>query len=234
MCVSASGAASIKGLQSPETLLGASSLEAASALTSLCLDDLQLAVEGVDLGRDVEDTSVRLVIASDLGCQAPVVSAAGQIPGLVVGRRLPTDSVDEPHWEWLSGGVADVGGGSVQIVVEDGVAFLAESAECEWDRAIAQFDVARLAHDVVGVGDDEIGESAMVLFETLWALGIGLARHLCAEISELLAELLDLGLGLEVLKRAANGRISETDGDSTKGAGVELGVSLYDIEGALG
>ena len=118
--------------------------------------------------------------------------------------------------------------------MEDGVAFLAESAECEWDGAVAQFDVARLAHNVVGVGDDEVGESAMVFFETFRALGIGLARHFCAKIGELLTELFDLGFGLEMLESAADGRVSESDGDGAKGTGVELRMSLHDVERALG
>ena len=113
MRIGASGASSVKSLQGSEAMLGAGSLEAATALASLCLDELQLAVKGMNLGRDVEDACVRLVIASDLCCQTPVVRAAGQIHGLVVGRRLPTDGIDEPHWKWLSGGIADVGGGSV-------------------------------------------------------------------------------------------------------------------------
>ena len=112
-------------------------------------------------------------------------------------------------------------------------AFLAEGAKCEGDRAIPQFDVARLAHDVVGIGDDEIRELAMVFFETFGALGIGLARHLRTEIGELLAELFDLGLGLEVLKGAADGHIGEADGDGAEGAGVEFWVSLHNVEGAL-
>ena len=111
---------------------------------------------------------------------------------------------------------------------------LFRSAECEWDGAVAQFDVARLAHDVVGVGDDEVGESAVVFFETFRALGIGLARHLRTVIGKLLAELFDLGLGLEVLECATDGRVGEADGDGAEGARVELWVSLHDIEGALG
>ena len=118
--------------------------------------------------------------------------------------------------------------------MEDGVAFLAESAECKWDWAVAQFDVARLAHNIVGVGDDEVGESAIILFESFWALGVGLARHLCAEIGKLLAELFDLGLGFEVLECAADGRVGEADGDGAESARVELWVSLHDVEGALG
>ena len=85
MRVNASGATSVKSLQGSEAMLGAGSLKARTTLTSLCLDELQLTVKRVDLGRDVEDARVSLVIASDLRCQAPVVGAAGQIHGLVVG-----------------------------------------------------------------------------------------------------------------------------------------------------
>ena len=85
MRVSAGGAASVKSLQGSEAVLGASSLEAGATLTSLCLDELQLAIECMDLGRDVEDTSVGLMITSDLRRQAPVVGAACQVHGLVVG-----------------------------------------------------------------------------------------------------------------------------------------------------
>ena len=46
------------------------------------------------------------------------------------------------------------------------------------------------------------------------------------KIHELLAELHNLILGFEVLKGVANG-------NHAKGSGVELGVSLHDIEGAL-
>ena len=113
MRVSASGATSVEGLQSPEALLGAGSLEARATLTSLRLDELQLAVERVDLGRDIEDAGVSLVVAGDLRGQPPVIGAAGQFNGLVVRRRLAADGVDEPHWKRLSGGVADVGGGGV-------------------------------------------------------------------------------------------------------------------------
>ena len=70
-----------------------------------------------------------------------------------------------------------------------------------------------MAHDVDGVGDDEVRESAVVLFKPFGALCIGLMRHLRAKISELLAELLDLGFGLKVLKGTANGRVGKTDGD---------------------
>ena len=118
--------------------------------------------------------------------------------------------------------------------MEDGVAFLAESAECEWDGAVTQFDVARLVHDVVGVGDDEVGESAMVFFETFWALGIGLARHFGVEIGKLLAELFNLSFGLKVLEGATDGRVGEADGNGAESARVELWMSLHDIEGTLG
>ena len=94
-------------------MLGASSLEARATLTSLCLDELQLAIERVDFGRDVEDASVRLVVTGDLSRQAPIVGATSQIHGLVVGRRFAADGVDEPHWKWFGGGVANVRGGGV-------------------------------------------------------------------------------------------------------------------------
>ena len=234
MRVSASGATGVKSLQGSEAMLGASSLETRVTLTSLCLGELQLAVECVDLGRDVEDTGVGLMVTSDLCCQAPIVGAAGQIHGLMVGRRLATDGIDEPHWKRLGGGVADVGGGGIQVVLEDGVALLAEGAECEGDGTVAQLDVARLAHDVVGVGDDEIGELAVVLLKPLGALCVGLTRHLCAKISKLLVELFDLGFGLEMLKGAADSRVGEADGDGVESTRIKFWVSLHDVEGALG
>ena len=110
--------------------------------------------------------------------------------------------------------------------MEDGVAFLAEGAQRERNRPVTQFDVARLAHDIVGVGDDEVGESAMVLFEPFGALGVGLAGHLRTKIGELLAELLNLRLSFEMLEGTA-------DGDGAEGTGIELGVSLHDVERAL-
>ena len=55
-----------------------------------------------------------------------------------------------------------------------------------------------------------------------------------AEVSELLAELLDLGFCLEVLEGTADGHISEADGDSTQSSHVEFWVPLHDVEGALG
>ena len=94
-------------------MLGAGSFEMATTLTSLRLGELQLAVKRMDLGCDVEDTSVGLVVTGDFHRQAPVVSAAGQIQGLVIGGRLATDGINEPHWEWLGGRVADVRGGGV-------------------------------------------------------------------------------------------------------------------------
>jgi hypothetical protein len=46
--------------------LGASPLKATAALTGLSLGELQLAVEGVDLRRNVEDAGVSLVVMGDL------------------------------------------------------------------------------------------------------------------------------------------------------------------------
>ena len=234
MRVSASGATSVKGLQGPEAVLGAGSLEARATLTSLCLDELQLAVERVDFGRDIENTSVSFMVAGDLCRQAPIVGAAGQIHGLVIRGGLASDGVDEPHWKWLGGGVVYIGGGSVQVVLKDRVAFLTKGAESEGDRAVAQFDVARLAHDIVGVGDDKVGEPTVILLEPFRALCVGLTRHFRTEISELLAKLLDLSFGLEVLESAADSRVGEADGDGAEGARVEFWVSLHDVEGALG
>ena len=113
MRVSTVGATSVKSLQGSETVLGACSFETRTALASLCLGKLQLAVECMNLGRDIKDTGVGLVITSDLCRQAPIVGATGQIHGLMVRRRLATDGVDEPHWERFGGGVADIGGGGV-------------------------------------------------------------------------------------------------------------------------
>ena len=67
----------------------------------------------MDLGGDVEDAGVGLVVSCDLRRQTPIVRAAGQVHGLVVGGRLAADSVDEPHWEWLGGGIANIRGGGV-------------------------------------------------------------------------------------------------------------------------
>ena len=113
MRVSASGAASVESLQGSEAVLGAGSFETGATLTSLRLDELQLAVERMDLGRDVEDAGVRLVVATNLRCEAPIIRATGQIHGLVVRRGLASDGVNEPHWEWLGGGITDVGRGGV-------------------------------------------------------------------------------------------------------------------------
>ena len=118
--------------------------------------------------------------------------------------------------------------------MEYGVVLLAEGAECEGDGAVAQFDVARLAHDIVGVRDDEVGESTVILLEPFGALCVGLARHFRAKISELLAELLDLGFGLEMLEGATDGCVGEADGDGAEGACFEFWVSLHDVEGTLG
>ena len=87
-------------------------------------------------------------------------------------------------------------------------------------------NIAHLAHDAVGVGDDEAGEATVVLFEPVGALCVWLARHFRMEVSKLLAELFDLALCLQVLEGAA-------DGDGAQGPSVEFGMSLHDIEGAL-
>ena len=146
----------------------------------------------MDFGRDVEDARVCLVVTSNFRRQSPVVSAAGQFHGLMIRRRLAADGVDEPHWKWLGGGVVDIRGGGVQVVLEDGIVFLTEGAQHEGDGAVAQLDVVRLVHDIIGVGDDEVGESAVVFLEPFRALCVGLAGHFCAKISELLTELFDL------------------------------------------
>ena len=107
---------------------------------------------------------------------------------------------------------------------------MAESSESEGDWAVAQFDVTRLAHDTLAVGDGEVGEATVILFEPIGALRVGLARHLCTEISELLAELFDLGLGFEVLEGMADGRVGEANGDGMESTGLELRMPLHDVE----
>ena len=76
--------------------------------------------------------------------------------------------------------------------------------------------------------------SAVILLESLGALCVGLTRHLRTKVSKLLAELFDLGFGLEVLEGAADSRVGEADGDGAESARVELWVSLHDVEGTLG
>ena len=127
----------------------------------------------------------------------------------------------------------NIGGGGEQVVLEDGVSLLSESAESGWNGAIAQFDIARLAHDIVGVGDDKVGEATTIFLKSFGALCVRLMRHLCSKISELLVELFDLGLRLEMLEGAADGHVGEADGDGAEGGGVELRVSLHDIERTL-
>ena len=58
MHISMGRVTSVKGLKSLEVVLGTSPLKAAAALTTGHLDDLQLAVEYVYLGRNVEDSRV--------------------------------------------------------------------------------------------------------------------------------------------------------------------------------
>ena len=86
MHISMSGVTSVEGLKGPEAMLSVSPLEAASALMTSHLDDVQLTVERMYLGHDIEDAGVGLMVASELGGQSPVIGAAGQVHGLVVGR----------------------------------------------------------------------------------------------------------------------------------------------------
>ena len=86
MRVSTSGATGVEGLEGSETVLGASSLEAAATLTTSHLDNLQLTVERVYLGCDIEDAGVGFVIASELGCQASIIRTVGQVHSLVIRR----------------------------------------------------------------------------------------------------------------------------------------------------
>ena len=58
MRVDAGGVASVKGLKCTKAMLGSSPLEAAVALMAGHLDDLQLAIERVYLGCNVEDPCV--------------------------------------------------------------------------------------------------------------------------------------------------------------------------------
>ena len=76
-------------MKGSEAMRGTSPFEAAVALMAGRLDDLQLTIEHVYLGHDVEDTGVGLVVLCELGGQPPVVGASGQFHGLVVGRRFP-------------------------------------------------------------------------------------------------------------------------------------------------
>ena len=86
MCVSASGMTSVQSLEGSEAMLGMGPFEMAVALTTGSFGHLELAVECVDLGHDIEDLHVRLVIACQLGNQPPVVRAVSQLDGLVIGR----------------------------------------------------------------------------------------------------------------------------------------------------
>ena len=84
MCGSAGGMAGIQSLKGSEAMLGTSPLETTAALATCRLDDLQLAVEHMYLGCDIEDAGVSLVVASEFSRQAPVVCATSQVHGLVV------------------------------------------------------------------------------------------------------------------------------------------------------
>ena len=86
MGIGTGGVAVVEGLESPKMVLSASPLKATVTLMAGCLDNLQLAIKCVYLGHDVKHLRVRLVVAGKLGDQPPVVCAAGQFNGLVVGR----------------------------------------------------------------------------------------------------------------------------------------------------
>ena len=60
-----------------------------------------------------------------------------------------------------------------------------------------------------------------------------MTRHLLTEIGKLLAELFDLGLGLEMLEGAADGGVGKANGDGAEGTGVEFWVSLHDVKRAF-
>ena len=108
MHIGISGTAGVEGLKALETMVSAGSLKMAVALMTGCLDNLQLTVERVYFGHDVEHPSIWLVVMGEFGDQPPVVCALCQIHGLVVGRCLPRGGIDEPHGEWLSGGIVIV------------------------------------------------------------------------------------------------------------------------------
>ena len=114
--------------------------------------------------------------------------------------------------------------------MKDGVAVLSQRAEGEWDWSVAQLDIAGLTHDSVGIGNGEVGQAAVVLFEAFGAFSVRLARHLSMEVSELFAELGDLAFRLEVLEGAADGCIGQADGDGMEGVGVEIGTRLEDVD----
>ena len=107
---------------------------------------------------------------------------------------------------------------------------MAQSAKRKGDWTVAQLDIMRLAHDSFGVRDGEVREAAMIFFEAVRALCIGLTRHLSAEISKLLVELLDLVFGLKMLEGAADGCIGESHGDGAESAGIKFRMSLKDVE----
>ena len=97
MHVGMSRAASVESLEGSKTMLGTSSLEAATALTTGRLGDLQLAVEHMYLCCDIEYSRIGLVVLGKFGNQPPVIHVAGQINGLVVQRRLSRDGIHACH-----------------------------------------------------------------------------------------------------------------------------------------
>jgi hypothetical protein len=68
----------------------------------------------------------------------------------------------------------DVRGGGEQVKLKDGVAIMAEGAECTRDWTVAQFDIPGLSHDAISIGDGEVRETAVILLEALRAFAIRL------------------------------------------------------------
>ena len=112
------------------------------------------------------------MVAGKFGDQSPIVGALGHVHGLMIGGRLSRDSVDEPHGR---GGVVDIGGGGEQVILEDGITVLSQGPKCEGDWAVAQLDVAHLAHDAICVRDGEVRETTVILFESVGAFCVWLS-----------------------------------------------------------
>ena len=108
VCIGVSGTAHVEGLKASEMVVGAGSFKTCTALTTGCLDDLKLAIEHMYLHGDVEDVRVGLVVSGELCNQAPVAGLPCQFHGLVEGRHLSQDGIDEPHGERHDGGVVIV------------------------------------------------------------------------------------------------------------------------------
>ena len=69
-------------------VVGMGSFELGTALTTCRLDDIEFAVESMHLSCNVEDMSVRLVVAGELCDQPPVAGLTCQFHGLVEGGCL--------------------------------------------------------------------------------------------------------------------------------------------------